>query len=113
MPLSVTGARARARVDTRIVLARQGPVIRWRNDFLIIAPSPEPGRLVDGERGPAFAAASAYTRKSVIHWIVAVLDPIVRSYRSPRDHRSVHPVHPALSDAFTKIEDAPRVIRDC
>ena len=52
---------------------------------------------------PAFA--SAYTRKSVIHWIVAVLDPIVRSYRSPRNHRSVQPVYPMLSDAFTKIED--------
>lgn len=39
------------RVDRRVLsLARldkeQGPVIRWRDDFLIIAPSSEPGGLV-------------------------------------------------------------------
>lgn len=53
MPLLVTGVRVDVRIVSLVKLdKRQGPVIRWRDDFLIIAPSSKPGRLVDDERNP-------------------------------------------------------------
>lgn len=50
------GACARIDASRAVSLAKldkgQGPVIRWRDDFLIIAPPSEPRGLVAGVRDP-------------------------------------------------------------